>query len=84
MYGILYITYILLHHMANLLDMARRKLSDLQRVFIVNGIIMLVLAILIVWTDVVLRLLVGLVILLVAYSLFYVAYKVHAVRKLLD
>lgn len=70
--------------MANLLEMGRRKLSDLQRVFVVNGIIMLVLAILIVWTDVVLRLLVGLVILLVAYSLFYVAYKIHAIRKFLD
>jgi hypothetical protein len=70
--------------MANVLDIARRKLSDLQRVFVINGIIMLVLAVLIVWTDVILRLLVGLVILLVAYSMFYVAYKVHAVRKIID
>ena len=70
--------------MANILDIVRRKLSDLQRVFIVNGIIMLILAVLIVWTDVILRLLVGLVILLVAYSLFYVAYKVHIVRKIID
>lgn len=70
--------------MANVLDIVRRKLSDMQRVFIVNGIIMVVLAVLIVWTDVILRLLVGLVILLVAYSMFYVAYKIHAVRKLVD
>jgi hypothetical protein len=70
--------------MANVLDIARRKLSDLQRVFVINGIIMLVLAVLIVWTDVILRLLVGLVILLVAYSMFYVAYKVHVVRKIID
>lgn len=70
--------------MSNILEVARRKLSELQRVFIINGVIMLVLAILIVWTDVILRLLVGLVILLVAYSLFYVAYKVHIVRKIID
>lgn len=70
--------------MANLIDVARHKLSELQRVFIINGVIMVILAVLIAWTDVVLRLLVGLVILLVAYSLFYVAYKVHAVRKLID
>ncbi len=70
--------------MANLLETTKRKLSDLMWVFIVNGIIMLVLAILIVWTDVVLRLLVGLIVLVAAYSLFYVAYKVHAVRKLID
>lgn len=70
--------------MANLIDIARHKLSGLQRVFIVNGSIMLVLAVLIAWTDIVLRLLVALVILLIAYSLFYVAYKIHSVRKMLD
>ncbi len=70
--------------MVNLLEMARKKLADIQRVFIINGIIMLVLAVLIVWTDVVLQLLVGLMVLLIAYSLFYVAYKVHAIRKLID
>ncbi len=70
--------------MGNILDMARRKLAEIQRVFIVNGIIMLVLAVLIVWTNVVLQLLVGLMVLLVAYSLFYIAYKVHTIRKLID
>ncbi len=70
--------------MVNILDMARRKLAEIQRVFIVNGIIMLVLAVLIVWTNVVLQLLVGLMVLLIAYSLFYVAYKVHSIRKLID
>lgn len=70
--------------MSNILDVARRKLSELQRVFIINGIIMLVLAVLIVWTDVILRLLVGLVILLISYSFFYAAYKFNIVRKILD
>ncbi len=70
--------------MENILAAAKRKLSDLMWVFIVNGMVMLILAMLIVWTDVVLRLLVGLIVLLVAYSLFYVAYKVHSVRKLID
>lgn len=70
--------------MENLLTLAKRKLTDLQWVFIVNGVIMLILAVLIVWTDIVLRLLVGLIVLLVAYSLFYAAYKIHAVRKIID
>ena len=70
--------------MAKILDLARRKLSELQRVFFVNGIIMLILAVLIVWTDVILRLLVGLVILLISYSFFYAAYKFHTVKKILD
>jgi hypothetical protein len=70
--------------MANLLEITRRKISEIQRFFIVIGSAMLVLAVLIVWTDVVLRLFVGLVILLVSYSLFYVAYKVHVIKKMLD
>lgn len=70
--------------MVNFLELTRKKLADVQRVFIINGIIMLVLAVLIVWTNVVLQLLVGLMVLLVAYSLFYVAFKVRAIRKLID
>ncbi len=70
--------------MVNFLELTRKKLADVQRVFIINGIIMLVLAVLIVWTNVVLQLLVGLMVLLVAYSLFYVALKVRAIRKLID
>jgi len=70
--------------MANLLEVSRRKLSEIQRVFIINGIIMLILAVLIVWTDVILKLLVGIFILLISYSLFYIAYKINTIRKILD
>ena len=70
--------------MANLLEVSRRKLSEIQRTFIIVGAVMLILAILIVWTDVVLKLLVGVFVLLISYSLFYIAYKVHVIRKLLD
>ena len=70
--------------MSNLLTVSRRKLSEIQRQFIIVGVIMLILAVLIVWTDVLLKLLVGVFILLISYSLFFVAYKVHAIRKLLD
>jgi len=70
--------------MANLLDVSRRKISEIQRVFIINGVIMLILAVLIVWTDAFLKLLVGVFVLLISYSLFYTAYKIHTIRKLLD
>ncbi len=70
--------------MENLLVLAKRKLTDLMWVFIVNGVVMLILAVLIVWTDIVLRLLVGLIVLLVAYSLFYAAYKIHSVKKIIE
>lgn len=70
--------------MANILEVSRKKLAEIQRVFIINGIIMLILSVLIVWTDAVLKLLVGIFILLISYSLFYVAYKVHTIRKIID
>ncbi len=70
--------------MTNILKVAREKLSELMWTFITVGIIMVVVAVLVVWTQVALKLLVGLIVLLVAYSLFYAAYKIHSVRKLID
>jgi hypothetical protein len=46
-----------------------------------NGMILLLLGILIVWTDFMLRLVVGLVVIVVAYGFFYLAYKIHVLKK---
>jgi hypothetical protein len=46
-----------------------------------NGIILLLLGILIVWTDFMLRLVVGLVTIIIAYGFFYMAYKIHTIKK---
>ena len=70
--------------MQNPLTLVSRKLSEAMWMFIATGIVMLILAVLIVWTVVALKLLIGLTVLLVAYSLFYAAYKIHALRKLID
>lgn len=48
---------------------------------IITGVFLLILSILIVWTDLVLRLLVGLIVLLLAYLFFYMAYKIWSVKK---
>lgn len=46
-----------------------------------NGIILLLLGILIVWTDFMLRLVMGLIAIVMAYGFFYIAYKIYAIKK---
>ncbi len=70
--------------MQNPLTVIKSKLSEAMWMFIATGIILLILSVLIVWTEAVLKLLVGLTVLLVAYGFFYAAYKIHSVRKLID
>ena len=51
---------------------------------IFNGAILVVLAVLITWNPFFLQLLIGLVVLVVAFSFFYGAYKLHLIKKLLS
>jgi 1,4-dihydroxy-2-naphthoate octaprenyltransferase len=66
---------------SNLLD---KKINHLTWVLIVNGIILLILGVLIVWTDFMLRLVMGLIAVLVAYVFLYGAYKLSHLKKILD
>lgn len=70
--------------MMNPLVAAREKLSGLMWTFVTVGCLMLILAVLIVWTDIAVKLLLGFIVLLAAYCLFYAARKIHALRKLID
>ena len=70
--------------MQNILSVVKTKLGSLMWTFIIIGIVLVILAVVSVWTDLLLRLLVGLTILLVAYSLFSVAHKIHSIRKHLE
>ncbi len=63
------------------MSVIKGKLDALRWNFIIIGIVLLILAVLIVWTPILLRLLVGLFILLFSYCLFYVAHKIHSIRK---
>lgn len=49
--------------------------------FIVSGLILVMAAVLIVWTDFFLRLVIGLLVIIVAYIFFYLAYKVWKLKK---
>lgn len=52
-------------------------------VLIFNGLILVILAALITWSALFLQLLVGLVVLIMAFSFFYGAYKMHSIKEIL-
>ena len=45
------------------------------------GLILVLLAILIVWTDFVLKLVIGLFVLIVAYAFFHLAYRIWWIKR---
>lgn len=61
-----------------------KKVNHLVAVFIANGIFLLILAVLIVWTDFMLRLVMGLMAVVIAYVFLYSAYKLWHIKKVLD
>jgi hypothetical protein len=61
-----------------------KKVNHLVIVFIANGIFLLILAVLIVWTDFMLRLVMGLMAVIIAYVFLYSAYKLWHIKKVLD
>ena len=67
--------------MKNFLKAINKKIDGLILTLVVNGIVLLMLGILVVWTDFVLRLVVGLVIIVIAYVFFYGAYRVWHFKK---
>ena len=70
--------------MKNLLDIIDKKVNSAFWTLTINGIFLLFLGILIVWTDFVLRLVVGSVVILLAYVLFYIAFKIRTVKREVD
>ncbi|QQS60511.1 hypothetical protein IPN41_00830 [Candidatus Falkowbacteria bacterium] len=67
--------------MTNIIQVIKTKLNHVMWMFIITGVILLMLSVLAVWTDLLLRLLVGLFILLLALNLFSVALKIHSIKK---
>ncbi len=67
--------------MVNLFKEINKKINGIIWSFITTGIILIMLAILIAWTDFILRLIVALFVLLVAYTFIYAGYKLWAVKS---
>ena len=67
--------------MVNLFKEINKKIDGIIWIFASSGIILLMLAILIVWTEFVLRLVVGLFVMVIAYAFLHAAYKAWALKK---
>jgi Ca2+/Na+ antiporter len=67
--------------MKNLFDIINKKVNNIIITLAVNGFILLVLAVLVAWYNFMVRLTMALVILIIAYTCFYVAYKVWKIKK---
>ena len=67
--------------MITLFKEINKKINGRIWSFISTGIILMLLAVLIVWTDFMLRLTVGLLVLVIAYAFIYGGYKIWTVKK---
>ena len=59
------------------------KINHVMATFIINGILLVILSVLITWSALALQLLVSLVILIIAFSFFFFAYKLHSIKKII-
>lgn len=69
--------------MNELLKPITDKVSQVMWILIFNGLILVILAALITWSTFILQLLIGLVALVIAFSFFYGAYKMHSIKEIL-
>ncbi len=67
--------------MVNLFKKINKKINGVIWSFISTGIILIMLAILIAWTDFILRLIIALFVLLVAYTFIFAGYKLWKVKN---
>lgn len=67
--------------MKSFFSAVNKKINGIIWHLVSSGIFLLILGILIVWTDFILRLLIGLLVIVMAYVLFYGAYKVWSFKK---
>ncbi len=67
--------------MIKILNKISKKIDSLIWTYISTGIILVLLAILVVWTDFMLRLTCGMIILVIAYTFVYAGYKLWEFKK---
>jgi len=70
--------------MINFVKAIHKKINGLVWSFISTGIILVMLSILIVWTDFMLRLVIGLLVLVIAYAFLYAGFRMLALKKEID
>lgn len=70
--------------MQNLFKQIKQALNGAIIHFIASGVILVMAAVLIVWTDFFLRLVIGLLVIIVAYMFFYLAYKTWWLKRKIE
>jgi hypothetical protein len=67
--------------MLNLVKIVNKKVNGVIFSLLSTGVILMMLSVLIVWTDFMLRLVIGVFVLVVSYVFVYGAYKLWVIRK---
>lgn len=67
--------------MKNLIAFIKKKVNGIIASMIGTGVVLLILAVLIVWTDFVLRLVIGLAVIIAACAFFCGAYRIWTIKK---
>lgn len=67
--------------MLNLVKTVNKKINGVIFSLLSTGVVLMMLSVLIVWTDFMLRLVFGVFVLVVAYIFVYGAYKIWVIRK---
>jgi hypothetical protein len=67
--------------MLNLVKTVNKKINGVIFSLLSTGVVLMMLSILIVWTDFMLRLVVGVFVLVIAYVFVYGAFKIWTIKK---
>lgn len=67
--------------MADIFKPIKRKINHTIIYFVWSGFLLIVMGLLIVWTDFLLRLLVGTVVVTIALMFFYAAYRIYSIKR---
>lgn len=67
--------------MKKLITLAKKKINGIIWTLVSTGVLLLFLGVLIVWTNFILRLLVGLLVIAMAYVAFYIAHRIWTLKK---
>jgi hypothetical protein len=66
--------------MKHILNLLEKRVNGVVITLIINGVILLLLGILIIWTDFMLRYVVGVMIFVVSYAFFFGAYRLWVIK----
>ena len=67
--------------MQNLFQHIKASINGAIIHLVASGLVLIMAAVLIVWTDFFLRLVIGLLVIAVAYVFFYLAYKIWRIKR---